>query len=206
MNNHVLPYVYKLTHKQTGQIYYGSRWKNVVSAEADLGVYYFTSSKYVKPIFHEFTHEIVAVFFAASYAYQFEQSMIYSMWGSELLLNRKYHIGQHKLWIGPVNHSTLTKQKMSNSRRGVPKTDQCRANMKLGKTGKHPRPDVAARNKLRTGLWSSPVKGRPQSRIACCHCGKVGSIANINRWHLDNCKLRAQQLEPSEQSSSIASN
>jgi hypothetical protein len=33
-------------------------------------------------------------------------------------------------------------------------------------------------------------KGIPKERIECPHCGKIGDVANIHRWHFDNCKLK----------------
>lgn len=60
----ILPYVYKLTHKITGQFYIGYRAANKIIAEKDLGIKYFSSSKKVKELgFDNFNIEIVAMFF-----------------------------------------------------------------------------------------------------------------------------------------------
>ena len=53
-----LPYVYKVTHKLNNKFYIGMRSANKVVAELDLGIKYFTSSKYVKNKFDEFNIEI----------------------------------------------------------------------------------------------------------------------------------------------------
>ncbi len=83
----VLPYVYRLDHPVTGEFYIGLRYGNKVSAEKDLGVKYFTSSKTVKPRFNEFSISIVAEFFNKDDAFIFEQSLIRENWNSELIMN-----------------------------------------------------------------------------------------------------------------------
>lgn len=35
---------------------------------------------------------------------------------------------------------------------------------------------------------SKSNKGIPKRTTACPHCGKVGAIAMMKRWHFDNCK------------------
>ena len=37
---------------------------------------------------------------------------------------------------------------------------------------------------------SKSTKGQPKRKIDCPHCGKVGAIAMMYRWHFDNCKLK----------------
>ena len=36
----------------------------------------------------------------------------------------------------------------------------------------------------------SKISAKARRRITCPHCGKTGNIANIHRWHLDNCKAK----------------
>ena len=55
--------------KSTGNFYIGYRWANKVPSSADLGTYYFTSNKYVRDHFADFTHSIVAEFYNKSDAY-----------------------------------------------------------------------------------------------------------------------------------------
>lgn len=86
----ILPYVYRLTNRNTGEFYYGYRKANKVRAEEDLGIEYFTSSRYVKPRFKEFETEIVAEFFDSDSAYWFEQSLIQENWKEPGILNKKY--------------------------------------------------------------------------------------------------------------------
>ena len=84
----IYPYVYRLDHPITGEFYIGYRSANKVPAEQDLGHKYFTSSKIVKPRFHEFEYQITAEFFDKSSAYEFEQILLRENWGNGLLLNR----------------------------------------------------------------------------------------------------------------------
>ena len=87
MNN--LPYVYKCVHRETGKFYIGSRWANKVSAIDDLGILYFTSSKFVKPIHDEFNFAVLSEFNTKEEAYAYEQTLIREVWGSELLINKR---------------------------------------------------------------------------------------------------------------------
>ena len=31
---------------------------------------------------------------------------------------------------------------------------------------------------------------KPREIVACPHCGKLGNISQMKRWHYDNCKSR----------------
>ena len=74
-SSRVLPYVYVITHKETGQFYIGYRCNNKVPSSADLGIKYFTSSKKIKAIgFSSFNFIIVAEFFSKEAAFDFETS------------------------------------------------------------------------------------------------------------------------------------
>lgn len=86
----VAPYVYLLTHKTSGEFYIGFRCSNDVPSSEDLGFKYFTSSKNVKTKFNEFDYQIVAEFFDADSAYQFEQQMIKENFDNPLILNRHW--------------------------------------------------------------------------------------------------------------------
>lgn len=87
----VLPYVYLCTHKETGQFYIGSRLANKVPAQEDLGLVYKTSSKRVKPIFHEFSYFVYAEFFNPEDAWEFEQRLIEENISNTLILNLSYY-------------------------------------------------------------------------------------------------------------------
>jgi hypothetical protein len=88
---HIYPYVYRLDHPVTGEFYIGYRCANKVSSAEDLGHIYFTSSKIVKPRFHEFTYQIIAEFFDKNDAYDFEQQLISDNFKNPNILNRLVH-------------------------------------------------------------------------------------------------------------------
>ena len=122
----IYPYVYVCSHKITKEIYIGARCANKVPANQDLGTYYFTSSKLVKPRFHEFNWEIL---FEGSKeeVFQFESDLITEHWRKPYLLNRgnrgaKFNNkGGHSL-------SQETKRKMRK-----PKSEETKRKMRKSK-------------------------------------------------------------------------
>ena len=44
------------------------------------------------------------------------------------------------------------------------------------------------KQKMRGKRKSYSSKGKPKRTTACPHCGKIGAIAMMKRWHFDNCK------------------
>jgi len=89
-----MSYVYKLTHKVTGQFYIGYREANKLCPKEDLPIYQ-TSSIYVKEIgFKKFNWEIIKDFDDAKDAFALEQSMIEVNFQDPLCLNRYYHKGK----------------------------------------------------------------------------------------------------------------
>jgi len=67
--------------------------------------------------------------------------------------------------------SELTKKKQSLAHTG-------RKNVMYGKTHSE-----SAREKIRVARLSAP-------RVTCPYCAKVGDLANMSRWHFNNCKLK----------------
>ena len=91
MFNLTNPYVYLGTHKITGKFYVGVRYsmrRKNASPEDDLGKTYFTNSKKVKPIFHEFDWQILAQFISKEDALAFEEQIITEHWKNPMLLNK----------------------------------------------------------------------------------------------------------------------
>jgi hypothetical protein len=91
-SNKILPYVYLLTHKRTGQFYIGSRWSKRQKFPSHIDIFHYkTSSKIVKPKFDEFEVKILAEFYTETRykdSYDFEQYLINEFWGDPLLLNK----------------------------------------------------------------------------------------------------------------------
>ena len=113
----ILPYVYKLTHKETGEFYIGVRYGNKYPASLDLGKRYWTSSKIVKPKFNEFNYEILKEFDESKSAIDYEKKLIEENWNDPLILNRA--IVQSDKWRC-TGHSESTRKKMSESKKGKP--------------------------------------------------------------------------------------
>lgn len=106
----VIPYVYQLVHKETGQFYIGFRCANKVPSSEDLGTRYFSSSRFVKELgFENFDYQILAEFFEKDDAYSFEQELILEHWGSQLL-NKCYVFNKFN---GSFLRTKETKRKMS---------------------------------------------------------------------------------------------
>lgn len=91
-------YVYKVTNKETGQFYYGSRTNNVKKGrtpDEDLWKYYFTSSKRVKDMIEDYgidSFEVEIVFRDVNYDKCFweEQRLIIEHKENKLSLNKTY--------------------------------------------------------------------------------------------------------------------
>lgn len=132
----VLPYVYKLTHKTTGQFYFGYRMKNVKmgnQAHLDLGIIYFSSSETVKSMGYEnFNYEIVMTCQTADDAYDQENLLIAQHFTNPLCLNGTYaksgglrfkgkdkHTPETiaKMIVAQSNRSPETRAKLGNSHR-----------------------------------------------------------------------------------------
>jgi hypothetical protein len=130
----ILPYVYKLTHRETGEFYIGYRAVNKVSSLEDIGFKYFSSSKKVEELgFENFNIEIIAEFFKPEVAYEFEQNLISENIKDPLCLNRNYNINGTNHYYGKfgTKMSQDQKDKLSKSRIGLKLSEEVKSNMKL---------------------------------------------------------------------------
>lgn len=112
-----LPYVYKITHKETGQFYIGSRYsKNIKHHSEDLGFKYFTSSKLVKQLgFENFKIEWIEEFHTPELAYDWEQMMIYVNLKDPLCLNKHCTFGKKKRFnVYGINNPCYNKNLFTN--------------------------------------------------------------------------------------------
>jgi len=131
----ILPYVYKLVHKETGQYYFGYRSKNVslgLKSIDDLGIKYFTSSRIIRKDFDNYNFEVLAEFYDKKDAYDFEQELIREHWKHPLLLNKHYHGEDKDRWIN-TGHSEETKKKMTGLKRS-PEFSEYRSKVMKGRT------------------------------------------------------------------------
>lgn len=94
----IIPYVYKLTHKITGQFYYGCRHYNVklkLTPENDLWKKYFSSSDYIEKIIKNegkdiFCVEIIFTNSNPETCNLYEQKLIEKNKHNKLILNKHY--------------------------------------------------------------------------------------------------------------------
>lgn len=196
----VVPYVYCCTHKVTKEFYIGSRTtgnRNLPSHE-DLPRYK-TSSKRVKPRFHEFDWTIIAEFYNPNDAYTFEQQLIHDRIEDPLCLNEVcYYTGKLMFCSTGVSRSDEHKQRISEAHTGKVVSASSRKKMSeahLGKTMSVEGKELRRQLKIGTTLSdeakakiSAKKKGVPKKQDTCIHCGLTASYTNINRWHNDNCK------------------
>lgn len=114
----VRPYVYKLTHLETGEYYFGYREANTVPAILDLGHEYKSSGAITKNNFEKFHATILAEFNTGDEAYDYEQALIKLNRHDPLILNKRYDSGNGLRFIFRGPHSDETKAKMTKAQLG----------------------------------------------------------------------------------------
>lgn len=173
------PYVYKLTHRDTGEYYIGYREANKKPARLDLGQEYFSSGKITKENFYQFRPEILQEFDTGDDAYDYEQSLIKNNRKDPLLLNKRYDSGEGLRFIFRGPHTDETKKKISSCGRGRRYTLSDSSKQKIQEAArKRPRPSQQTKNKIaqsRIGKTHSDetkkkiaksAKGRPHRPIS----------------------------------------
>lgn len=112
----IYPYVYRLDHPTTGEFYIGYN-----AGKGKLGVNYFTSSKTVKPRFHEFEITKIIYFEDVDEAYIHEQYLIWVDWHTPGRMNKVCrHGAKAKFGMTGTKHSDVTKAKMRESAKNRP--------------------------------------------------------------------------------------
>ena len=174
-----VPYVYICTHKETNQFYIGYRMANVklnTPSHLDLPEYK-TSSTKVRPDWENYTWTIVAEFFDSSHAYTFEQQLIFDNWENPLLLNERYHLGEHKQFRNsgpsPRKGTTLsaeTKQKMSDAKKGKTHSAESKQKMSASKQNM----SVETRQKISDAKKGKPRSTETKQKISDAQKGKPG--------------------------------
>ena len=168
----IYPYVYKGVNSITGEFYIGMRCANETRPDEDL-MQYRTSSKIVKPRFHEFDWTILAEFFTKEAAYDFEQDAINANWGNPLMLNRSCYFNRARFSMAGTQMSSETKSKISSSLTGRVLTAEHKKNIAECQIGKTINPEqrakmsIAGKGKLKSDSHklaiSSALRGVPKS-------------------------------------------
>jgi hypothetical protein len=100
----------------------------------------------------------------------------------------KEHSDETKLKMSEAkqNMSDETRQKMSEAKLGVPKSDEHRQKISEANKGK----EHTNETKQKMSEAKLGVPQGPQERVQCPHCGKIGGISAMKRYHFDNCKYK----------------
>jgi hypothetical protein len=213
MNNYVseqvLPYVYMCIHKYSNEFYIGSRWANKIPSHLDFPKYK-TSSKKIKSSFDDFTWFIVAEFFNAGDAWDYEQQLIKENWDNDKLLNCYFRINGKSQFRnkGGYNLSETTKNKMKKPKNKLSVEQSVRTKRENGvyqnmggwkwseeskrrgsvaqfiKNKKHPMTNEAKTN-LSNYNKNHGIKP-PIIECSCVKCKKIYRINNIKK-HFDHC-------------------
>lgn len=113
-----LPYVYRLTHKETGQFYIGYREANNLPAIEDLPLYQTSSTKVHTLGFENFSYVILIEFTNGRDAYDFENRLIEQNIKDPLCLNGHYTKNNKNRYRFVGTHSDKTRAKMSADKLG----------------------------------------------------------------------------------------
>lgn len=140
------------------------------------------------------------------YTYIFSQSLCESLGIkfqkipelSDQEINKISELEQNKIhqrlgiiaWTGQ-HHTLQAKQKISDSQKGISKTDEHRkslsvaAKQRYSDSSNHPMYGKRGQNNPKFGKHYGQMK-----KDVCPHCQKVVAINNIKRYHYENCRMK----------------
>jgi hypothetical protein len=135
-------YIYKVTNIITGQFYIGQRSSYTGSPEDDLGVHYFTSSRYVRPLFKNNTSEWEKEILYRDIQYaetlnDMEGYAIHKVIKDPLCENRYDPTTRAGFSTAGTHQSEETRAKHSAANRGKHFSDETRAKLSAAHRGKH---------------------------------------------------------------------
>ncbi len=190
----ILPYVYKVVHKLTGHYYFGFRAINKVQSHLDLGYKYFTSSKIVKPNFHDYDSYILAEFFKAEDAFDFEQSLIKEHWGNPMLINKVLTI-DYKVKFNTLGRPRTEdeKSRQSKARKGIFKmTEENKLKMSQRMKGRLVSDATRLKNAeaSRLRVCSDATREKQKNRITSDETKAKLSLAHKGKTISEETKLR----------------
>ena len=194
-----LSYVYRLDNPTTGEFYIGYRKANNIPSHLDLPNYKTSASK-VTNTFEVFEWKILAEFYDGDDAYDHEQLTIYENWDNPLLLNESCWYHNKKRFMPPKNHSTETKNKISNSHKGKTHSTETKNKLSILNIGKKLSTETKRKmSDAKKGInkseetkkrMSEAQMGNIKPKIKCPHCEVIGGGGAMRQWHFDNCKLK----------------
>ena len=201
-----LAYTYFIRNKITNQFYYGSRYKNVSlnrSAESDLWIHYFTSSKEVKTLINHygkdsFEYSIVFQSMDSNECYWKEQRLIEENINNDLCLNEHYtRDGKIKFLRAGAILTENTKNKMSAAKKNIPHATEHNKNVSISLLKKYNTPilerlpkrkRINATDETKTKMSLSNLD---RAKKKCPHCEKIADPGNYARYHGIKCKTQS---------------
>ncbi|MGD0511214.1 MAG: hypothetical protein ABSA33_05230, partial [Candidatus Micrarchaeaceae archaeon] len=95
-----------------------------------------------------------------------------------------------------------TREKISKSTSGRPKSEEHRTNMRKPKSeihranigrGQYGKPKSEA-HRVKLSLSQKDIPRGPHKLVKCPHCKTVGGENAMPRWHFDNCKFNSENI------------
>jgi group I intron endonuclease len=112
------------------------------------------------------------------------------------------HKGENNPMYGK-EHTPETKQKMSEALKGEnhymfgkEHSDETKLKISEGQKGENNHnfgKEVSPETRQKLSEANKGVPLGPQEQVQCPHCGKIGGISNMKRWHFDNCKYKESE-------------
>ena len=167
----ILPYVYKITNKSTGEFYIGSRYKNVKSnrcANDDLFIFYFTSSKMktqMKTNPENFIYEILFQYEDYDVCFWYEQILIREFIKNENCINGQYIDPDKNSKIFSHSGSLEVRRKISKANTGKVRSNEVKEKLRIIHSSR-PRQSHKMETKLKI---SKTLSGRIRPKEDCYH-------------------------------------
>ena len=199
-----MPYVYQITHRETGEFYIGSKY--AISSTPENTTSYLGSPKgktarccrykyLLSNEKHLLNKTILGVFDTKEEAVEYEAEMHDKLFNDSLCLNgakqtsTKFSgvfIGKDHQMFGKV-HTDESRQKMRLAKVGKLRgsfSAEHREKIKLAQIGRKFTEEHKDKLKL-AKVGATRIKNKT---VICPHCNKQGGSSGMSRYHFDNCK------------------
>lgn len=200
------PYTYLVKCIPTNSYYYGVKY----STDADPDMFwktYFTSSKYVHDLIeihgkHNFTYEIRKVFSDKDSARRWETKVLKRMNAANRsdFINKTDNISIDSTSASRgmkgrfgKNHPAYGRKRIDLSERNSKQIGKL--NPMFDKTGElAPNYGRIAEKHPMFGKTNLGASQKCKEIITCPHCNKTGGRSGMQRWHLDKCKFKENDI------------
>jgi hypothetical protein len=203
-------YVYKVTNKETGQFYYGSRTNNVKKGrtpEEDLWKYYFTSSKRIKDMIEDYgidSFEVEIVYRDVNYDKCFweEQRLIIEYKENKLSLNQTYIDPKTRKRALGTHYETKKERDVrilkirenkkgrfnSNGHYGLKHSEETRAKMREAQSNLGYKHSEETRQKMKGRVVSEETRQKASNALKGKPWSPARRAAQLNRKEKNNGK------------------